>query len=185
MLADLPTLHTARLTLRPFVLHDADTVQMLAGDYTVYRTTANLPHPYEAGMAERWIVTHAHEFYQTGHVTLAITLAATGELIGCVGLINRAQHQQAELGYWIGVPYWGQGYATEAVQAVIQYGFSVMDLHKIKARHLAMNTASGRVMQKAGMHYEATLRDDVLKDGVYHDVLQYAIWQNAVANKGV
>ena len=177
MLANLPTLHTARLTLRPFVLQDADTVRALAGDYAVYRMTANLPHPYEEGMAERWIATHAHEFYSAGHIVLAITHQQTAALMGCVGLVHKLQYQQAELGYWIGVPFWGQGYATEAVQAVMHYGFEVMQLHKIKARHLAINPASWRVMQKAGMQYEATLRDDIFKDGSFHDVMIYGAWQ--------
>lgn len=75
----------------------------------------------------------------------------------------------------MGASYWGKGYCTEAVQAIIRYGFEVLDLHKIVARHIVSNPASGRVMQKAGMQQEAILREETLKDGVYHDHVVYAV----------
>lgn len=171
----LPILTTARLQLRPFALTDAAQVQTLAGDYEVYRTTANIPHPYEDGMAERWIAIHAHQFYTNQHVTLAITDAANGELFGAISLIMRGSNKRAELGYWLGVPYWGRGYCTEAAQVLIRYGFEVLDLHKITARHMAGNAASGRIMQKAGMQQEAVLREEALKDGIYHDMVVYGL----------
>lgn len=171
----LPTLTTERLCLRPFTLADAAQIHALCSDYEIARTTLGIPHPYEEGIAERWIAVHAHRFYTNQHVTLAVTDVVDGTVLGSAGLDTHRTQKRAELGYWIGVPYWGKGYCTEAAQALIRYGFDVLDLHKIVARHFASNTASGRVMQKIGMQHEAVLREDILKDGVYHDAVVYGL----------
>lgn len=168
-----PTLRTQRLILRPFSLDDAARVQQLAGAREVYATTLTVPHPYEDGMSEGWIASHASQFYSGKGVTLAVTLAEDGLLIGAVALGAVPQHQRAELGYWIGVPYWNNGYCTEAAIAVIQYGFEQLGLHKITSRYLAGNPASERVMMKAGMKKEGELADEVLKDGVFHTIGVY------------
>jgi RimJ/RimL family protein N-acetyltransferase len=169
----LPTLTTARLTLRPFTLDDAEALRILASDHAIYRTTANIPHPYPEGQAEQWIATHHSQFYARKSVSLAITAQATGTLLGTIALHLHATNNRAELGYWVGVPYWGNGYCTEAAQAMLHYGFEVLDLHKIIAQHQFDNAASGCVMQKAGMQFATVLQDDVRKDGVYHDMSLY------------
>jgi len=170
-----PTIETDRLILRPFQISDAARVKELAGAYEIYRPTLNIPHPYEDGMAEMWISTHATQFYSGEGVNLAVTLKGDGLLIGAIGLGASPKHNRAELGYWIGVPYWGSGYCTEAAIAVIKYGFEALKLHKITCSHTEWNTASGRVMQKAGMHKEGTLVDHVMKDGEYRTMVLYGI----------
>lgn len=171
-----PTLTTERLLLRPFFIDDAPLVQELAGAQEVYATTLNVPHPYEDGMAERWIASHPMQFYSERGVVLAITLSGDGQpLVGTVSLSVVPQHRRAELGYWIGVPYWGNGYCTEAVIAMIEYGFEKLKLHKITARHMSSNPASGRVMVKAGMRWEGELTDEVLKDGAFHTLAVYGL----------
>lgn len=169
-----PTLVTQRLVLRPFVLDDAPDVQRLAGDRRVAATTLNIPHPYEDGMAETWIGSHQTNWEETAQLTLAITTAADG-LLGAVGLIPKLEHRRGEMGYWIAVPFWGQGYATEAARALMTYGFRELGLEKIEARHLAGNEASGRVMEKLGMRREGTVRRHIVKDGVVHDIVLYGI----------
>jgi RimJ/RimL family protein N-acetyltransferase len=169
-----PTLKTRRLILRPFSISDAFGLKELAGHRKVYETTLNIPHPYEDGMAEKWISTHPQIFYIDGGVNLAITLK-DDTLIGATGLMADKRHKRAELGYWVGVPYWGEGYCTEAVEAIIAYGFSVLGFHKIIARHMKSNPASGRVMQKAGMNKEGELVDEILKDDKYHTLIVYGI----------
>lgn len=181
MILHLPTLTTARLNLRPFTLDDAEQVHALAGNYEVSRTTANIPHPYPEGMAEKWIATHHSQFYARKSVSLAITAQPTGTLLGAIGLNIHPTNNRAELGYWVGVPYWGNGYCTEAAQAIIHYGFTVLELHKIIAQHLFHNAASGRVMQKAGMQLEAVLKDDIRKGEAYHDVSLYHLLNPAHA----
>jgi len=170
-----PILETERLVLRPFQISDAARVKELAGAYEIYKPTLNIPHPYEDGMAEKWIASHASAFYQGDGVNLAITLKADGLLIGAIGLGATLRHQRAELGYWIGVPYWGNGYCTEAAIAVIKYGFAVMNYHKITSLHMECNPASGRVMEKAGMRQEGILIDQVIKDGRYRTMIVYGI----------
>jgi [ribosomal protein S5]-alanine N-acetyltransferase len=168
-----PTIETERLILRPFSISDADVVMTLAGTKQVYATTLNVPYPYEPGMAEKWISTHASQFYNGTGLTLAITLKRTGEIVGTIGIGITKQHSRAELGYWIGHEYWGNGYCTEAAKAIIEYAFNVVKLHKITSRFMEVNPASGRVMEKAGMTREGKLIDEVTKDNVYHSLIVY------------
>jgi RimJ/RimL family protein N-acetyltransferase len=170
-----PELRTERLLLRPFTPDDAPTVKRLAGDRAVADTTLNIPHPYEEGMAEEWIATHAEQFEQGQSVTFAIVLRASRELIGAIGLGINQTHQRAEMGYWIGKPYWNNGYATEAARAVLEYGFEVQKLNRIHASYFARNPASGRVMEKIGMEYEGCFRQHVQRWGVFQDLKVRAI----------
>ncbi len=170
-----PIVHTEHLVLRPLALTDAADVQRLAGDREIASTTGLIPHPYEDGMAEAWIESYAPEYAKGTTLRFAITLAESGELVGAMGLRIERDHHRAELGYWIGTPYWNRGFATEAARAVIAFGFESLQLHRIHANHLTRNPASGRVMEKAGMRYEGALREHVLKWGVYEDIETYGI----------
>ena len=170
-----PTIETDRLVLRPFEIADAPRVQALAGAAEVYRTTLNVPHPYEDGMAERWIASHASTFYGGRGVNFAMTLTSDGTLIGSVSLGVTPAHRRGELGYWVGVPYWGNGYCTEAAQATVRYGFEGLGLHKVTSRHMVGNEASGRIMEKAGMTREGLLRDEIWKDGRFYDLVVYGL----------
>ncbi len=170
-----PTLHTERLTLRPFTLADAPDVQRLAGETAIADTTLNIPHPYEDGMAEEWINTHKPKFDKGEQVNFAITLTATGELIGAIGLVLNKVHNHAEMGYWTGVPYWSKGYCSEAAKGVLKYAFEELSLHRVHAHYIKRNPASGRVMEKIGMTHEGILRGHVVNKGVYEDMVCYGI----------
>ena len=89
-------------------------------------------------------------------------------------MVINQEFEHAEMGYWIGKPYWGQGYAAEASLAVLAYGFDQLGLHRIWARHMRRNPASGRVMQKMGMLYEGCMCQHVKKWDEFEDVLIYA-----------
>ena len=171
----LPTLSTARLVLRPFALADAPEVQRLAGVREIAATTLKMPHPYPDGVAEAWISTHGSAWAERRTLTLAVTLGGDGTLIGTVGLTLVMEDRRAELGYWIGVPWWNRGFATEASRAVVDFGFGCLGLHRIMARHLARNPSSGRVMEKLGMTKEGVLRHHVLKWGEFEDLVVYAV----------
>lgn len=170
-----PTLRTKRLVLRPFSFEDAPVVQRLAGDRDIAATTVNIPHPYEDGMAEAWIATHQDRFEKGEQAAFAITISSTEELIGAVGLGIRTEYRRAELGYWVGKPYWNHGYCTEAAATVVQWGFDALGLERVYATHFAGNHASGRVMQKLGMKHEGTLRGHIYKWGVPQDLECYGI----------
>jgi len=165
-----PTIETERLILRPFCLTDAPAVQKLAGDIEIARNTNAIPHPYEDGMAEEWIGTHQAKFEEGKLVNFANVLRETGQLIGAIGLVVAIEDDRAELGYWVGKPYWNSGYCTEAARAVLDYGFNVMGLNLINAHHMSRNAASGKVMQKIGMKHIATLPQWIKKWGEFVDL---------------
>lgn len=151
-----PAIKTRRLILRPFRLSDATAFQRLAGDRAIADTTSNVPHPYEDGLAEAWIATHQPGFEAGELASFAVVLREGMELVGTGSLTIEKSSATAELGYWIGVPFWKSGYCSEAVKALIDYGFDSLRLHRIFAHHLTRNPASGRVMSKAGMIFERT-----------------------------
>ncbi len=169
-------LATDRLLLRPFTLADAPAVQRLAGDYAVAAATL-LPYPYPDGLAEIWIAS-LREGTERGEIAaFAITLAGEGSLIGSVRLRIDQGHARGELGFWVARPCWGRGYATEAVRAVIEYGFSTLGLHRVYAMHFSRNPASGRVMEKCGMLHEGRLREHIKRWEVFEDVELWGIFR--------
>ena len=171
----IPSLTSERLVLRPFTLEDAKVVQELAGDERIAATTLTIPHPYLDGMAEEWI-TAIQTSYENGNgIIWAVTIKETGKIAGAIGLQLKPVFNKAEIGYWIGVPFWNKGYASEATATVIKYGFEELMLNKMDAHYFATNPASGRVMVKNGMQQEGLLRKDIKKDGEYIDIVLYGI----------
>ncbi len=166
-----PTLRTPRLVLGPLEGRDADVLVTLAGAFEIADTTATIPHPYTPEDARIFLALDAAERAAGSAVRFAIRHDGDG-LVGVVGL-HRIDHDQsrAELGYWIGVPWWGRGYATEAAGAVVRYGFDALGLHKIHAHYLARNPASGKVLERIGMRREGLLREEVRKWGRFEDVV--------------
>jgi RimJ/RimL family protein N-acetyltransferase len=175
MQTPIPTLPTERLILRPFSLADAPAVQQLAGDRQVAETTANIPHPYEDGMAEAWIGRHEQGFAKDESATWAMVAKPGGPPLGAISLMLNLANAYAELGYWVGRPYWNHGYCTEAAAAVVKYAFEDLGLNRVQARHMTRNPASGRVMQKIGMAHEGKLRQQARRWGVFEDLEMYAI----------
>ena len=170
-----PRLQTERLILRAFTLKDAPDVQRLAGEWEVARTLLSIPHPYEDGMAAEWISEHGSVFQRGEGVNFAIVLRERGELCGSCSMLINSRDANAELGYWIGVPYWGRGYATEAAREVVRYAFEELWLHRVYAAHFGSNPASGRVLEKIGMSYEGTCREHHRKLGEYEDRVEYGL----------
>jgi len=164
-------LETPRLILRPWEESDIPELVPLIGAREVATTTLRIPHPYREEHAREFIRTDAKPNEQR----LSIRLRSGGNLCGGVGLHPNPGHQHAELGYWLGVPFWGQGYATEAAGAVVRYGFEQIQLHRIFASHFEDNVASMRVLQKLGMRHEGCLRQHILKWGKFIDLQLYAI----------
>ena len=171
-----PILESDRLRLRPFTLTDAPLIQHLAGTREIADTTISIPHPYSLSRAQEWITSHPREFSAGNAVHFAIECKEIQQLIGAIALRDiELEHLQGELGYWIGVEFWGRGYANEAAKTAIAYGFEGLHLHRIYAYHMARNPASGRILLKQGMRREGLLRDRVRKWGSFEDVCLYAI----------
>ncbi|MDE0483360.1 MAG: GNAT family N-acetyltransferase [Candidatus Poribacteria bacterium] len=175
-----PILHTDRLILRSFTLADASDVKRLAGERDVASTTCAIPHPYEDGMAEEWISTHKAAFEKGTGIYLAITLKDNEKLgdtilIGAIDLRIDQTEKIAELGYWVGKPYWNSGYCTEAANAILTYAFDVLELTSIHAFYLKRNPASGRVLEKIGMQFEECFPKGAEKWGKLEDLVKYSI----------
>ena len=170
-----PPLLTDRLLLRSFTLEDAVAVQRLAGERDIAAMLPNMPHPYEEGMAEKWIRSCYKQFEKDEALNFAITRKADKNLIGGIALRLDQEHERAELGYWIGKPYWNCGYATEAAKAVVAYSFEVLKLNRIYAYHFTRNPASGRVLKKVGMRYEGYRRQHTKRWEKFEDSMGYGM----------
>ena len=170
------TVKTPRLRLRPLTLEDATTVQQLAGRREIAAMTRTIPHPYSLAQAQEWL-TKAIALNSEGKAaTFGLVLECTGRLIGAIGLASiDADHRCAEMGFWVGVDWWGQGYATEATRALLRHGFEALGLNRIYAHHMTKNPASGRVLEKIGMKREGLLRQAMRKWDNFEDVVLYAI----------
>jgi len=166
-----PTLETSRLRIRPYRNADIAELLPLIGTREVAATTLRIAHPYTE--------QDAREFFQLAKepdkLWLAITLRADARQIGGIGMRIEPQHRHAELGYWLGAAYWGQGYATEAAREMLRYGFEELGLHRIFATHFKHNAASGRILKKIGMHCEGCQREHLLKWGEFVDSEMYGI----------
>ncbi|MET2852914.1 GNAT family N-acetyltransferase [Vibrio owensii] len=147
-----PKLFTERLILRPFQHEDSERVALLAGEKIIADMTANIPHPYELPMAKTWIDGHTPMYKERRGAVYAITLRESGELLGAVS-IPRVEDGYGTLGYWLGVPYWGKGYAFEATSALIEFARVDFELTGIKVLHLVENQRSKSVINKLNVPY--------------------------------
>ncbi len=166
-----PTLTTPRLIIRPFRPEDAPDIKRLLDDPIIAATTARIPHPYELENANQFIAEITVEFDSGRGITCAITIRSTGELIGVVSLRIESYWERAELGYWIGVSHWSNGFATEAAAAMVEYGFRNLGLNRLYAWFFPDNPASGRVLEKIGMQREGLARQHLKKSDGFKDAV--------------
>lgn len=170
-----PVITTSRLVLRPFADADAAEVERLAGDERVSCEIPMIPYPYPEGLAGSWIGTHEASESRRVEVTRAITLKDTGSLVGCISLARAGYDHCAELGYWIGVEFWGHGYVTEAAKAFVAWAFEHTWIWRVQSHHAVRNPRSGRIMQKIGMRRESVSRGRLFLEGELHDVVNYGL----------
>ena len=179
-------LRTERLVLRPFTVDDAPALQRLAGERVIADTMISVPHPFTLDAAHAWLARHAPRPGAAPDVDFAVCLVADGELVGSSALRDiDPEHLQAELSFWIGRPWWGQGLASEATSAVVRYGFETLGLNRIVAYHMVRNPASGRVLARLRFRQEGLLRQRVRKWGAFEDVLVHAVLRSDYAAQGV
>jgi len=170
-MSEIPSLATARLNLRPYRDSDVAELLPLIGAREVAATTGRIPHPYSEKDATQFIAAAQKD----DEIRLAITLRSDSRMIGGVGLRLFEPHQNAELGYWLGVPYWGSGFAIEAAREMVRYGFETLHLHRIFATVFIHNPASGRVLVKLGMRREGCQRQHIRKWDQFVDLELYGI----------
>lgn len=172
---EFPTLVSDQLRLRQFTPGDVLHVVEYAGSRKVASDALHIPYPFQESLASEWISEMPRKFHNGSEIVFAMDIKITNAFVGAVGLTFHNSDKNAEIGYWIGEPFWGNGFATEAVKKVIQYGFEHRNLHRIYATALAKNPASIKVLEKSGMKYEGTLKQHVFHWGRFEDIVYYGI----------
>jgi ribosomal-protein-alanine N-acetyltransferase len=182
---DLPEIQTERLLLRKVTPGDAEDMLAYISDPEVARHTTW--EPYDSIEQVRDHLRSVISNYERGEpANWGVTLRESDRLIGMCGFMAGSwepEYARASLGYAIAREYWDRGLTTEAVRAAIAFGFNHLSLNRIEARCIAENTASERVMQKAGLSYEGTLRDYVFRKGAYRDYKVYSILRREHSSK--
>jgi ribosomal-protein-alanine N-acetyltransferase len=170
-----PTLHTARLRLRPFADTDADALFAMHGDADVLRYWDSPPWT-DRSRAGRFLEACRQLADEGTGARVAVERVTDGVFLGWVGLSRwNPDHRSAALGYCYGTAAWGHGYATEAADAVLGWAYDTLDRNRVQAEADTRNTASARVLEKLGFRLEGTLREDCVVDGVVSDSWVYGL----------
>lgn len=176
----LAPLATARLILRAPEMADAPAIVPLADNMRIAQQTRRMPHPYGRRDAEAWIamVRIADPAREAGFL---MTGKEDGAIVGAAGYVAM-DDTDIEVGYWVGEPFWGNGYATEAAQAVIDHAFRSGTFARIFGRIRVANTASRRVLEKCGFQYAGAGMCDcnALNSSVPSEdfVLERSVWES-------
>jgi RimJ/RimL family protein N-acetyltransferase len=170
-----PTLHTARLRLRPVGDADADDLFALHSSAHVLRYWDSPPWT-ERARADRFITASRQMAEEGTGVRLAVDRAGDDAFLGWCSLSRwNADHRSASLGYCFDDAAWGHGYATEAARTLLGWAFDTLDLNRVQAEADTRNVASGRVLEKLGFVREGTLREDCVVDGEVSDSWVYGL----------
>ena len=171
---DKTILESEALLMRPLEPGDIDEIPALVEAPEIAANTF-VPRPYTAEDAQEFVQRARERWQYDEAYAFAIIDKSLGRFVGCMGLHPALEHDRAEVGYWVGKPYWGRGVATGALRLLIRFGFDVLNLNRIEAGHFEHNPASGRVMLKANMRREGRRRQYIFHRDQYKDVLWYAI----------
>ncbi|MDX0956801.1 GNAT family N-acetyltransferase [Sinorhizobium medicae] len=156
---DCPILLSPRLVMRAPHEDDIDALAHLANNANIATMVSRMPHPYTTADAADFVrraKAGTNGPGTIGKCVYAITKADNGAFLGCCGVEPHADGKTVELGYWLGEPYWNQGYATEAAQALTDMAFRTRDIDQIDARCRVMNIPSRRVIQKCGFQFQGS-----------------------------
>jgi len=151
-----------------------DYVRLLS-DPSVARWTLHIPHPYSKRDALGWLAHATRELRAGSSLGLTVVRRSDGAVLGGAGLHHLDPASECgEVGYWLGKPFRGQGFATEAVNVLVRAGFGQLRLHRVEALVLPRNRASRRVLGRCGFLYEGRIRDEVRKDGRWQTTLLFS-----------
>ncbi|MHC5307623.1 GNAT family N-acetyltransferase [Bartonella sp. LJL80] len=151
---DCPVLVTERLVLRQPHVEDMDAIADLANNRRVSAMLQKMPYPYTRKHAAEFILRAVAG--ELGHCVYAITFAENGSFIGSCSIKDREEGDGLELGYWIGQPYWKNGYATEVVSCLVDAAFRASDIDELYVSCFSANVASRRVILKSGFRFLGT-----------------------------
>lgn len=166
----------SKSVIRSYRYGDEDSILRHGDNYNVWRNLTDFfPYPYTIDAAQAWVEAAVHQNPET-HFALAIN----DLVVGGIGLKLRDDifRRSAEIGYWLGEDFWGRGVMPEAVAALTNWAFNRFDLARIYAGVFEHNTASMRVLEKAGYQFEARLRKQITKEGRTFDEMIYAVVRN-------
>ncbi|GAB6615424.1 MULTISPECIES: GNAT family N-acetyltransferase [Bacillus] len=167
-------LESENLCIEPFTNDDVCRIKELANDKEL-ANILGLPHPYKLEFAQDWVDMQPELMRQGIEYPLGIISKESREIVGTITLRIDKGNNRGELGYWIGKNYWGKGFATEAVNRMIHFGFIELGLNKIWASAISRNRSSIKVLEKSGLCKEGTLRQNRLLLNTYEDVDVYGI----------
>ncbi len=170
----VPTIVTKRFILRPHTKFDAQTLARNINDRMIARNTMRIVYPYRLKNAKEWIAKLTKDARKKQPTWRHFAIDIGGEVVGGIGFDGIEPAHKAELGYWLARKYWGRGIMTEAVRAVVRYGFTTLRFKRISAYTLTFNTSSQRVLKKNGFKQEGYLRENVKKNGRFVDSYLYA-----------
>ena len=174
----LPVLETTRLLLRPLKMSDSQDVFAYSKDPEVARHVLWDAHQ-TIGQTRAYLRYILRQYRNGEPGSYGIVLKDSGRVIGTIGFMwVNTENQSAEVGYSLAREYWNHGIMTEALRAVLDLAFETLKLHRVEAQHETDNPASGRVMVKAGMRHEGTMRGRLFNKGRFVDVDIYAILRN-------
>ena len=145
-----PTLYTERLKLRKMEVEDIPSLIKYANNKKIADRIVNIPFPYREPQAAMRMSYIVQGFKKKARYVFSITWKTTNELIGEISL-HLLKDQRAEIGYWVGEPFWNQGVATEAVGAILKFGLEDLNIIEVTASCYADNFASSKVLEKNGM----------------------------------
>lgn len=179
----MPVLETERLCLRKLTMRDAADIYEYSRDPLVAKYVLWEAHR-SVGESRTYLRYMLRKYRMNEPASWGIELKSTGKIIGTIGYMwIQTDNAAAEVGYSLARAHWGKGIMTEALKAVIDYGFTSLHLNRIEAIHEPANPASGAVMRKCGMQYEGRLRQKLYNKGRFVDVDMYAILKSDFGKK--
>ena len=143
-----------RVAIRPFIAADSAQVQTLLSDARVAQMAGNMPYPYPKYGAQNWISSHGAQHRSGAAIIRAIVCLEGGQCIGAISIdqISRGLNASGNLGYWVGVPHWNQGFCVEAGELMLTLATKEYAMGRLVAAHRINNPASGRVLEKLGFN---------------------------------
>ena len=170
-----PVLECARLVLRPLTRADVPAVVELAGDEAVATRTSRIPFPLAVEDAESWIADAEGGDALDDEIVFAIERREDRRLIGAIGLVLGQEDDPPSVGFWLGRPFWNQGFVTEAVRRLLEFAFDELGVAAIQAEAFPDNAASIRVQKKAGLEYVGREMQPAPARGGEREVVIHAI----------
>ena len=167
------TIHSKKFILRPFKKGDESSLIENINNRKIAKNTSAIPYPYKLKDARSWIKSNLKLNKKKKKPEINFAIDISEMVVGGIGF-RKIEGHKAEIGYWLGEKYWGQGIMTTAVKLVTKYAFQELRLKRVYAHVLPFNKGSVRVLEKAGYKYEGKLKKDSLKNNKLIDSLMFA-----------